>query len=829
MQPHITLDDQTRAFLSLLWRGGKFAYFWTADEQKTYTNEQGDQEPIKRSHWFPTGKIPQPPKESTAHLYFSVNPSTEKRSSVQRAVMSSISSIATLFAEYDDKAWTSRQAILDYIETLPRQPSVMINSGGGVHCYWLLDEPYIIDSDEDRQYAKDISRRWVRFCEGDDVKDLTRVLRLPGSKNIKPKYAPNYPLVEYVYCDLDRRYSLADLVSILPADQDESVAQNAPRRDSTARSALNGQGSIIDIYNAEVSIESRLEAAGYVPRGKRYCAPNADKSTNSSVVILDDNCSYHWDTGDELADEHKHSAFDVYCHFEHGGNAKAAVKAYMHESGRILEVEYDATGVACCPIHHTPLPRAANGNGYKCHEKDAGSEWCSFYWKGTDMPDSKTLKLSREDVIVATAIERGRFAPRPITELDMVDPPQWLLRDELVRGYNFLYGPSGSGKTFYAIDLAGRVATQIGTVVYVPTEDVGGLRIRTTAWRLAHDKQLPNFHWINAIREQIDLTNPRDVDDLIAALRPLAPKLTILDTLAMAHTGDENNETYSMVNRSIQRIMVEVGTYILLVHHTGVNEGRERGGTALMGNVDIKLKVSNDDGLIKIQNEKIRNGIEPEPKLMRLTSVNTGIKDDDGIDIISAIIRPAADVTMRGAALTPRLRAVLESLAQEVFREAGARGSQLMGSFKEIPQSSFYGIMSKLMRLGFVRQGKKGDPFYITDNGRDEIAPQYTEAPATGYTPAGYDDSGVEIPQHNAQLQDSNEPELFPESPQESVCPEIDRNAPDSEFDFVPRDKQTILRLYLRSGKDSDQERAKELCELYDVDYNKIRQESLLP
>jgi hypothetical protein len=32
MQPNITLDDQTKQFLSLLWRGGKWAYYWTADE-----------------------------------------------------------------------------------------------------------------------------------------------------------------------------------------------------------------------------------------------------------------------------------------------------------------------------------------------------------------------------------------------------------------------------------------------------------------------------------------------------------------------------------------------------------------------------------------------------------------------------------------------------------------------------------------------------------------------------------------------------------------------------------------------------------------------------
>jgi hypothetical protein len=41
----------------------------------------------------------------------------------------------------------------------------------------------------------------------------------------------------------------------------------------------------------------------------------------------------------------------------------------------------------------------------------------------------------------------------------------------------------------------------------------------------------------------------------------------------------------------------------------------------------------------------------------------------------------------------------------------------------------------------------------------------------------------------------------------------------ESVFDSVPEGKLFYLRMYLRSGKDADQERAKELCESYGVDY----------
>lgn len=42
-------------------------------------------------------------------------------------------------------------------------------------------------------------------------------------------------------------------------------------------------------------------------------------------------------------------------------------------------------------------------------------------------------------------------------------------------------------------------------------------------------------------------------------------------------------------------------------------------------------------------------------------------------------------------------------------------------------------------------------------------------------------------------------------------------------FDTVPPAKRTILRLYLRSNKESDQERAQELCAEYGIDYNEAR------
>jgi hypothetical protein len=70
-------------------------------------------------------------------------------------------------------------------------PSVTVQSGGGVHLYWLFEEPWIMEDDEERGLAAALIRRWqerIRKVCGytvDATHDLSRVLRPPGTVNTK--------------------------------------------------------------------------------------------------------------------------------------------------------------------------------------------------------------------------------------------------------------------------------------------------------------------------------------------------------------------------------------------------------------------------------------------------------------------------------------------------------------------------------------------------------------------------------------------------------------------------------------------------------------------
>jgi putative DNA primase/helicase len=89
--------------------------------------------------------------------------------------------------------------------------------------------------------------------------------------------------------------------------------------------------SVISRFNAAHDVGAILEAHGYVPKGKRYTAPDSQHA--AGVSVLDDGRVYCHHQGDALADGHAHDAFDVYRVLDHGGDLRAAVEAAAHAVG----------------------------------------------------------------------------------------------------------------------------------------------------------------------------------------------------------------------------------------------------------------------------------------------------------------------------------------------------------------------------------------------------------------------------------------------------------------------------------------------------------------
>lgn len=83
-------------------------------------------------------------------------------------------------------------------EAFPVEPSIVVNSGGGMHAYYLLKEAFDTSSADGRAEASswvsavELTVREIAASKGwklDKVSDLARILRLPGTVNAKPGQA----------------------------------------------------------------------------------------------------------------------------------------------------------------------------------------------------------------------------------------------------------------------------------------------------------------------------------------------------------------------------------------------------------------------------------------------------------------------------------------------------------------------------------------------------------------------------------------------------------------------------------------------------------------
>lgn len=129
-----------------------------------------------------------------------------------------ILAITTLYADIDIRSNAHAETALpcsideaiEFLNSLLLKPSIIVNSGNGLHAYWLLDTPFKIQSTKDKEYITSIFKGWSKFLgtmakehgwKLDNVSDLARVLRVPGSINHKLK---NGSICEVLGCNRTR-------------------------------------------------------------------------------------------------------------------------------------------------------------------------------------------------------------------------------------------------------------------------------------------------------------------------------------------------------------------------------------------------------------------------------------------------------------------------------------------------------------------------------------------------------------------------------------------------------------------------------------------------
>jgi hypothetical protein len=149
------------------------------------------------------------------NVYYGPNP----RSGPARGKKKYIEWLASIWVDLDAEGsgrkrpapYKTVEDALKAIEGFSIQPSVIKNSGRGIQALWILDKPVPCQGAEEGLglQAEQIMRGLAKELKGDDVSDISRVLRLPGT--INHKHTPK--VVSRCLTDLDgeiRTYSLED-------------------------------------------------------------------------------------------------------------------------------------------------------------------------------------------------------------------------------------------------------------------------------------------------------------------------------------------------------------------------------------------------------------------------------------------------------------------------------------------------------------------------------------------------------------------------------------------------------------------------------------------
>jgi putative DNA primase/helicase len=154
--------------------------------------------------------------------------------------------IPSVWCDIDFKDIAEDEAHIKLSE-FPFKPSIVIHSGGGIHCYWVLSEPAGM---RDIPLLESYNKRIAQALGGDSKAcDAARILRMPKTWNVKPEYDSPRP-VEIMESN-DFEYCLDDFQILPEPDQICDKAQIQTCEKSTPYGLVAVESLLADLKNAE--------------------------------------------------------------------------------------------------------------------------------------------------------------------------------------------------------------------------------------------------------------------------------------------------------------------------------------------------------------------------------------------------------------------------------------------------------------------------------------------------------------------------------------------------------------------------------------------------
>jgi P4 family phage/plasmid primase-like protien len=204
-------------------------------------------------------------------VYFGV---ATRRAGTAHGDREHVCELPALYTDTDAyKLGIDKDEIVARLLSLPIPPGLLIDSGGGIHGYWLLNEPIDVRQSEPdwaKTEAMIVSalRQLAGVVAGDNVADLPRIMRLPGTHNTK---LGDLRPVTVLPCSTWARCEFADLVDMLDV-QRPLITRPAALTNGHAAHPIEDNPYLAAarqfMLSAPIDIEHRLGAMAYLGNGE---------------------------------------------------------------------------------------------------------------------------------------------------------------------------------------------------------------------------------------------------------------------------------------------------------------------------------------------------------------------------------------------------------------------------------------------------------------------------------------------------------------------------------------------------------------------------------
>ena len=307
-----------------------------------------------------------------------------------------------------------------------------------------------------------------------------------------------------------------------------------------------------------------------------------------------------------------------------------------------------------------------------------------------------------------------RFKATVFDDIAFTDTRDYLIKGILPsRGFVLAYGKKKCGKSFWALDASIHVAAgweyrgrrvQQAAVVYVAAEGGFGFGRRVEGFRRQYGGHGCPFYLIT-VRPSLIADQRQLVADIRDQLAGIRPGLVVLDTLNRTLDGSEGrDEDMAAFIKAAGMIEDTFQCCVLVVHHSGLEEGRPRGHTSLSAAADVQIAVTRDTAENVIATVELAKDSEAGASIVsRLDRVEIGI-DPDGDPITTCVVVPVdpADVpkpSPSNRGLNPRQRLGLKALVNVIAQSGKPLPRQI-----ELPAATL-GVQEREWREEMYRDG----------------------------------------------------------------------------------------------------------------------------